>query len=130
MSREKVKDEIIAEVVEHIRELICFWESTNKNSLDKLNGLAFSILAALDGSADALPSFIIAPRPHPEDKQFNIKKGINYYPENHLLDEVIKADIAGELHENFYRVREGSVDNIVKKGNRRLEELHKQLLKK
>lgn len=27
MSREKVADEITAEIIEHIRELVCYWDS-------------------------------------------------------------------------------------------------------
>lgn len=105
MSREKTTDEIQAEFVEHVRDSITYWDSLpNITIREKLNGLAFSILVAIDGEADALPSFILAPRPHPEDKEFHIQKGNNFYPENHLLDDEIKCDIAGDLHEIFYRV--------------------------
>jgi hypothetical protein len=129
MSREKVSDEITAELIEHIRELISYWESTESSSLEKLNGLAFSILVALDGSGDNLPSFIIAPSPHPEDKQFNIERDNNYYPENHELENYINGDIGGSLHELFIRVREKDVKTILAKSEKRHDERYKKLMK-
>jgi hypothetical protein len=54
-------------------------------------------MVALDGGAMALPGFIVAPNPHPSDKEYHISEGSDYYPENHELD--IKGDIAGGLHE-------------------------------
>ncbi|MFE4571359.1 hypothetical protein [Paenibacillus chitinolyticus] len=128
MSREKVADEIVAELIEHIRGQICLWESMDISSLDKLNGLAFSILVALDGDADGVPGFIVAPRPHPDDKQFNKDRGINYYPENHQLDEEIKADIGGILHEHLYKVRKEDVKNILLKQEKRHAEIVKKII--
>lgn len=125
MSREKVTDEIAAEFIEHVRELISIWESTDKSSLEKLNGLAFSILVALDGGADNVSGFIVAPLPHPEDKQFHIDEGTNYYPENHEIEEYIKGDIAGTLHEMFPRVRNATkiLDKAEKRHIKRYEKL-------
>lgn len=125
MSREKVADEIAAELIEHIRELISFWESTETSSLEKLNGLAFSILAALDGCSDGVPSFIVAPYAHPEDKQFHIENGTNYYPENHELEEFVKSDIGGSLHELFIRVRD--IKPILEKVEKRHFERFKKI---
>ncbi|OMC74240.1 hypothetical protein BK125_20790 [Paenibacillus odorifer] len=128
MSREKVQDEITAEVIEYIRELISYWESTDKSSLDKLNSLAFSILVALDGEADRIPSFIVAPLPHPDDKKFSVEKEVNYYPENHEVEEYIKGNIGGTLHEMFIRVKEHDVQNINAKSQRRQDEYHKMMV--
>jgi hypothetical protein len=129
MSREKVSDEIAAELIENIRELISFWESTENSSLEKLNGLAFSILVALDGCSDNIPSFIIAPSPHPEDKQYNIERGNNYYPENHELEDYVNGDIGGSLHELFIRVREKDIKPILEKSEKRHYERYKKLMK-
>ncbi|MCQ4085873.1 hypothetical protein [Saccharibacillus sp. JS10] len=128
MSREKVSDEIVAELIEHIRGAICTWEMTDKTSLEKLNGLAFSILVALDGDADGIPQFIVAPRPHHEDKQFNIERGFNYYPENHLLDEKLRCDIGGNLHEHFFHVRKEDVSSTLAKRMRRHREEYEKLM--
>lgn len=104
MSREKSIDEVKAEFIEYLRKQIKYWNAIpDKTTTEKLNGLVFSMLAAIDGEDDLLPSFILAPRPHSENKEYQIKNGENYYPENHLLDDEIKCDIAGDLHELFFR---------------------------
>jgi len=100
--REKTTEEIRGEFLKHVRSLINYWDKVEskegpKSQKDRLEGLAFSIMVALDGGAMALPGFIVAPSPHPDDKEYHISEGSNYYPENHELD--IKGDIAGGLHE-------------------------------
>jgi hypothetical protein len=101
-SREKTTEEIREEFLKHVRSLINYWDKVEgkdspKTQKDRLDGLAFSIMVALDGGAMALPGFIVAPCPHPSDKEYHISEGSDYYPENHELD--IKGDIAGSLHE-------------------------------
>lgn len=101
MSKEKSTEEVREEFLNHIRCLVNEWASVeNKSTKEKLNGLAFSILAMLDGESADLPSFIVAPLPHEDDKQFSIKHGEDYYPENHNSN--INCDIAGILHDLFY----------------------------
>ena len=79
-----------------------YWDKVDgkdapKTQKDRLEGLAFSMLVILDGGAMDLPGFIVAPDPHPSDKEYHISEGSNYFPENHKLD--VKGDIAGCLHE-------------------------------
>jgi hypothetical protein len=92
----------------HVEDLVDFFEKESRREgvREKLEGLAFSIMSALDGSSAALPGFIVAPNPHPSDKQYSIDKGMNYYPEN--SPEVIYGDIAGCLHEQIFHPREGN----------------------
>lgn len=100
MSREKTMEEVREEFLGYIEMMINYWDDINsKNTKEKLNGLAFSILSMLDGCSASLPAFIVAPFPHKDDKNFNIEEGNNYYPENNYTN--IKCDIAGELHEFF-----------------------------
>lgn len=100
MSREKTVEEVRSDFLNHIKIMISCWDNlSNKTTKEKLEGLAFSILVALDGEAGILPAFIVAPFPHPDDKQFNIDENENYYPEND--DAKINCDIAGSLHEYF-----------------------------
>lgn len=81
--------------------LIPYWDSVeNKTPVEKMEGLAFSILAAIDGCSMDLPGFILAPYPAKEDKAYHKKNGENYFPYNNR--NKIKCDIAGSLHENFH----------------------------
>lgn len=101
-SKEKTTEEIREEFLKHVRSCINYWDTVDgkdapKTQKDRLEGLAFSMLVALDGGAMALPGFIVAPCPHESDKEYHLSEGSDYYPENHELD--VKGDIAGCLHE-------------------------------
>jgi hypothetical protein len=98
--RQLTDDEVREEFLEHVRVMVRYWakESRVTDVEEKLSGLAHSILSAIDGSAAAIPGFALVPRPHPDDKEYNRKNGENWYPEPHL-----EHDIAGSLHELFYK---------------------------
>lgn len=100
MSKELTKEEVQYEFITYIKELVNYWDSVEtKSSKEKLNGLAFSILTALDGESANLPAFIVAPEPHKDDKTFREKQGKNYYPENQ--SDSVKCNISGNLHSSF-----------------------------
>lgn len=101
MSKEKTEDEVRTEFLNHIRHLVKYWEKVDdRDCKGKLEGLAFSILAMLDGTSVDICGFIVAPSTHEDDKQYYIDNGEDYYPQNHESD--IKCDIAGSLHDLFY----------------------------
>jgi hypothetical protein len=101
-SKEKSKDEVRKEFLNQVRELVFYWDKINqKDTKEKLSGLAFSILTLLDGCSMCSPKFIVAPDPHPEDKEYHIENKEDYYPENYESD--VKCDISGCLHELFYK---------------------------
>ena len=102
MSKEKTIREVRGEFISHIKHLTKYWnEVKNKDCKEKLDGLAFSILAMLDGSSADICGFVVAPCPHEDDKQYNIDNGNDYYPENDSA--MINCDIAGSLHDEFYK---------------------------
>ena len=98
--REKTMEETRTEFLERVWTMIDYWEKQPSPLRGKLDGLAFSILTILDGGSD-LPAFIVAPMPHVDDKLYHKERGENWYPENSHFD--VKADIAGGLHELFYK---------------------------
>lgn len=95
-------DECREAFLQHIAATVQTWANDPRTPSvqGKLDGLAFSILAALDGSSAGLPAFIVAPQPHPDDKEFNRSEGMNWWPENH--ESKVKADLAGSLHEHWH----------------------------
>ena len=103
MSKEFTEEEVRNQFLDHIRMLVDYWdkETSKQTQRERLDGLAFSILSAIDGSSVSLPAFILAPFSHEEDKKFHIEKGENYYPENHNSN--VKCDIAGSLHDLYYK---------------------------
>jgi len=77
-----------------------YWNQVDgQTQRERLEGLAFSILVALDGYAGNLPHFMVIPDPHPDDKAFLRKCGENWYPENSVSPSV--CDISGEMHDLF-----------------------------
>lgn len=96
MTEEKVREAFI----EHIWTMINYWENLPDSSeRSKLEGIAFSILTAIDGDTLSLPKFILAPDPHPDDK-YEVS---DPFPENHMNE--INCDISGGLHEHFFKLK-------------------------
>lgn len=105
--------EIQENFLDRLAEMVRYWhdlpeerfaEATVDPAYYRMSGLVFSILATLDGAAMALPGFIVAPSPHPDDKQFHIDNGENYFPDNSEAEPHIRGDIAGGLHEHWHPV--------------------------
>lgn len=95
MSREFTKEEVVEMFLERIRNSVNFWSNTNDSEIEKLNGLAFSILNIIDGTS-GLPAFDLKPHPHEDDKQYCIEEGENYFGTNIINDDVY-------LHELYYK---------------------------
>jgi hypothetical protein len=98
-------DEVRAKFLTHVAGLIQYWDEAERggSQRERLEGLAHSILVALDGNAMALPGFVVAPAPHPSDRAYCVKEGENYYPEA----PAVECDISGELHSLMYRYIKG-----------------------
>lgn len=107
-SQEYSREQIEQILVNKIYDIIDYWNTLpNKTQKERMEGLAFSILSTLDGSSIELPAFIVAPCPHPDDKEYHIERGENYFPDNDNLVDLIKGDLGGVLHEIFYSKRPG-----------------------
>lgn len=103
MPRPHTAEEVRSEFLDHVAAMVRYWDElpdidrATGNVLDqrgRIEGIAFTILSALDGSSMALPAFVVAPCPHPEDKADCIANGSNYYHEAPKA----RCDIAGGLH--------------------------------
>lgn len=95
-SRELTHDEMKTEFLQYIHALVDYWEHEDRAATvkDKLDGLAFSILNAIDGGSAELPAYALIPLGNPDDIEYCQSIGRNYYPEE-------TEDIAGALHDNF-----------------------------
>lgn len=105
--REFTEEEVRGRVLDHIWGMIQYWyeEERRPSALEKMEGLAFSILVMLDGESADLPGFLVAPVPHPDDKEFSKKEIQDWYPQNQEAERVVNCDIAGGLHDNFHKHR-------------------------
>ena len=106
MSREYTTDEIRERFLETVRRNIDYWEKEARVETirDRIEGAIFSTLVLLDGGNGSIPGFIVAPLPHPTDKDYHIDNGKDYYPDNNEVE--VKGDISGCLHELLYKKEE------------------------
>jgi len=87
--------------LDHVRKTVKYWQNLTEETVEaRIEGVAFSILAAIDGVSDGLPKFTLAPDPHPDDRMYRIELGLPWWPENYK--GCIVADISGQLHEDLY----------------------------
>lgn len=100
MPRQMTDDEVRAAFLRHVWTMIDYWAADRRtpDTRDKLAGLAFSILTAIDGFSMALPAFTLAPDPHPDDAAFHAANGVDWYPPG----PDVEHNIAGGLHDAFY----------------------------
>ena len=97
--RQFTEPEVRHKFLIHLRNIVESWaDETGKTDRDKCEGVAFSILSAIDGCSIAIPAFMLIPNPHPDDKNFARKQGENWYPE---WSRAEACDIAGGLHEEI-----------------------------
>ncbi|RJQ27093.1 hypothetical protein C4577_02105 [Candidatus Parcubacteria bacterium] len=97
MARELTEQECRDLFLEKVRSYVEYWENESRTPdlRGKLEGLAFSMMAIIDGCADGLPGFSLTPCPHPQDKEFHQEHNENWWPES-------DCDIGGTLHEEIF----------------------------
>lgn len=85
--------------LEHVRTMAAYWRTCNilDPRQNRVDGLAFSILVAIDGHAAGLPcAFDLVARPHPDDKQYAIANSERWVEDGTCLNEDVL------LHELYY----------------------------
>ena len=79
-TRAKTVEEVRNEFLDCIRSIANFWaDVSGKTSQEMCNGLAFSILALLDGCNVGYPAMDISLSPHVSDKEYYQKNGDDWY---------------------------------------------------
>ena len=88
----------------HVRELARYWAELpgDKTPRERCDGLAFSILVAIDGGSVALPAFDLSLAPHPDDEAYLKSNGENWFETGMVINDC-------QLHEAFYRLNRGEV---------------------
>jgi hypothetical protein len=76
-----------------------YWASlTYKTPEERCKGLVFSILVVLDGGNAGFPALDISLSPHPDDKQFHIDQGDNWFESGMIINDC-------QLHELYASAR-------------------------
>lgn len=96
-SRPITPEELRAKFIKQIDLIVKTWSKTpNYSSVSYLcYGVAFSILALIDGASIGMPAFDLVARPHPDDKGFHQKRGENWIEDGTTINEDV------ELHHLF-----------------------------
>lgn len=104
--REMTDDEVREAFLDYIRLMVAYWVGEGSSNVpagatarERLEGLAHSILVAIDCGSTMLPAFVLSPVPYEDDKAFYTDEGINWFPCASAIDH----NIAGVLHERFYQ---------------------------
>lgn len=90
--RAYTREEAQAMFIDHAIGMCNYWAKQPGTDREKLAGLAFSLMVALDGGS-CMPAFHVLTSPHPDDAEFHRAEGENWWP--------VECDIAGVLHELF-----------------------------
>ena len=89
-AKEKSEEEHTELFLNHIDQLVKYWGSVpHQSNTEKLEGLAFSILSALDGCSVGLSPYILTPLVVPEGEDDWVSS---------------ELDITGALHDQFARL--------------------------
>lgn len=104
MSKELTQKEIQDRFLRHVRGIVEYWKTVDRPPGELCDGVAFSILTMLDGGS-ALPAFEVVPSPHPDDREFLISEGEDYYPDSPIGDDVTTVHGDDSLHELWHKVR-------------------------
>jgi len=110
--RELTTDECTERLMLHLEALVRTWRDADGSVESRLNGLVFSVLSTFDGSSIDVPSWRLAPDPHPEDKQYRIDEGENWWPEN---DGELVGEYRGQLHELWSAFSEANIRSRVER---------------
>lgn len=79
-----------------IRAQVGYWARVEgRNEIEKLEGLAFSILNIFDGTTVDLPSMDIVLRPHPDHEEYCKSQGEHWWPDGLVINDET------HLHEEF-----------------------------
>ena len=98
MMRAYTKDEVREKFLDYVRGFASYWTAQpNLTDRRKCYGVAFSILALLDGVHMEFPSVDIAVHPHEDDMEYHKSNGENWYEPGVVFNDDC------DLHEMFYK---------------------------
>ena len=104
MPHELTQEEMRHHFMLEVMRLITYWEENERfpGVREKLEGLVNNLFLLLDGTAK-FPTFELVPRPCPEDREFSLAHGEDWWPTQEVDEDKC---IGGPLHEYFrdYRV--------------------------
>jgi len=100
--REYTEQEVLEKFISAVDDFIDYWnDEPGLDQRDRLKGLAHSILCIIDGCNASIPAFILAPDPHPDDKEYLKENCTNWYPET---TSEVNCNLSGSLHDQLAKI--------------------------
>jgi len=85
-------------LIDHIRAMATYWATQpGKTAQERCDGLAFSILATLDGDSPEIPAYHLHVSTHVTDKAYHLKRGERWHRNKLNITE------NAALHELYYK---------------------------
>lgn len=98
-SRAYTAEEVRAQFIKQAKGLAEYWAKEPKQTAkERCEGVAFSILVLIDGEHGQFPAIDLRLAPHPDDKQYCIDQGENWYEPDMSINDCTEC-----LHELFVR---------------------------
>lgn len=93
--RAYTSDELRETFLHEVRTIVKIWADPKieRDLKGRCSGVAFSILALLDGCSVDIPSIDLVFQPHEDDKEYYTAQGSNW---------IEPGTVVTDLHDNFY----------------------------
>lgn len=100
---EELRDQFLA----HVRAMVAYWATIPQSArpsdiMSRCEGVAFSILTAIDGCSMGLPAFDLVARPHEDDKEYLRAEGSDWIEDGTVITDT-------SLHEILFKPGEAPV---------------------
>ena len=98
--------------MDHLVSMVNYWDKVDeRDSKEKLSGLAFSFLSMLDGCSMGLPAFEILPAPHPSDMGYAKDNDENWWPQlpEDIIEESVTIHGNNMLHDLWHKYMSGEL---------------------
>jgi hypothetical protein len=101
VARAKTKEETRDEFLRHIKYLVRYWAKASgpQTIEDRCDGVAFSILACIDGCTE-VPAMTLRVNVHPSDRAYRRQAGENWHRQGIAINDDC------ELHEVYSQLKE------------------------
>lgn len=87
--RAYTKEEVQGFLLSHLSSLVDYWDTAKEagSQKERLGGLAFSILAVIDGASICLPAIDLVLRPHPDGKKYHQDQDEDWFEDGMVINK-------------------------------------------
>lgn len=101
MSKPYTKEEVLKLFMDQTRTIANYWSKVEgRTEKEKIEGAIFTLLNSIDGMGYPFVAMDLVLRPHPDDKNYHIENGDDYYEDGMAINDCVY------LHELFYEKQE------------------------